>query len=113
MSVKCPSTYIDTSSSLASPVGRRFISNVAEVDAARLKLEYDFYYIKHFSYWLDFVIIIRDFHTILTRFRLPLMIIDAVVLLGGVAMPSAICWWLNAAGNLPRQGPYDDPKGSR
>jgi lipopolysaccharide/colanic/teichoic acid biosynthesis glycosyltransferase len=42
--------------------------NVAAVDAARLKLEYDFYYIKHFSYWLDIIIIIKTFHTILTRF---------------------------------------------
>jgi lipopolysaccharide/colanic/teichoic acid biosynthesis glycosyltransferase len=42
--------------------------NVAEVDAARLKLEYDFYYIKHFSYWLDVVIMIKTIRTILTRF---------------------------------------------
>jgi lipopolysaccharide/colanic/teichoic acid biosynthesis glycosyltransferase len=42
--------------------------NVAEVDAARLKLEYDFYYIKHFSYWLDVVIMIKIIRTILTRF---------------------------------------------
>jgi lipopolysaccharide/colanic/teichoic acid biosynthesis glycosyltransferase len=42
--------------------------NVAEADAARLKLEYDFYYIKHFSYWLDIVIMIKTIRTILTRF---------------------------------------------
>jgi len=42
--------------------------NVAAVDAARLKLEYDFYYIKHFSCWLDIVIVIKTLHTILTRF---------------------------------------------
>jgi len=42
--------------------------NVAAVDAARLKLEYDFYYIKHFSYWLDVVIMIKTIHTILTRY---------------------------------------------
>jgi lipopolysaccharide/colanic/teichoic acid biosynthesis glycosyltransferase len=42
--------------------------NVAAVDAARLKLEYDFYYIKHFSYWLDVVIFIKTIHTILSRF---------------------------------------------
>jgi lipopolysaccharide/colanic/teichoic acid biosynthesis glycosyltransferase len=42
--------------------------NVAAVDAARLKLEYDFYYIKHFSYWLDVVIVIKTLRTILTRF---------------------------------------------
>jgi lipopolysaccharide/colanic/teichoic acid biosynthesis glycosyltransferase len=42
--------------------------NVAAVDAARLKLEYDFYYIKHFSFWLDVVIVIKTLHTLLTRF---------------------------------------------
>jgi lipopolysaccharide/colanic/teichoic acid biosynthesis glycosyltransferase len=42
--------------------------NVAAVGAAQLKLEYDFYYIKHFSYWLDVVIVIKTLHTILTRF---------------------------------------------
>jgi lipopolysaccharide/colanic/teichoic acid biosynthesis glycosyltransferase len=42
--------------------------NVAEIDAARLKLEYDFYYIKHFSHWLDVVIMIKTIRTILTRF---------------------------------------------
>jgi lipopolysaccharide/colanic/teichoic acid biosynthesis glycosyltransferase len=42
--------------------------NVAEVGAARLKLEYDFYYIKHFSYWLDVVIVIKTLRVVLTRF---------------------------------------------
>jgi lipopolysaccharide/colanic/teichoic acid biosynthesis glycosyltransferase len=42
--------------------------NVAEVDAARLKLEYDFYYIKHFSFWLDFVIFIQTIRTMVTGF---------------------------------------------
>jgi lipopolysaccharide/colanic/teichoic acid biosynthesis glycosyltransferase len=42
--------------------------NVAAVDAARLKLEYDFFYIKHFSFWLDAVIVIKTVRTILTRF---------------------------------------------
>jgi lipopolysaccharide/colanic/teichoic acid biosynthesis glycosyltransferase len=40
--------------------------NVAEVDAARLKLEYDFYYIKHFSFWLDAVILIKTVRAIVT-----------------------------------------------
>ena len=31
------------------------------VDAARLKLEYDFYYIKHQSIWLDLVILLKTF----------------------------------------------------
>jgi lipopolysaccharide/colanic/teichoic acid biosynthesis glycosyltransferase len=42
--------------------------NVAAVNAARLKLEYDFYYIKHFSFWLDVIVAIKTFHTILMRF---------------------------------------------
>jgi lipopolysaccharide/colanic/teichoic acid biosynthesis glycosyltransferase len=42
--------------------------NVAAVDAARLKLEYDFFYIKNFSIWLDAVIVIKTLRTIVTRF---------------------------------------------
>jgi lipopolysaccharide/colanic/teichoic acid biosynthesis glycosyltransferase len=42
--------------------------NVAAVDAAREKLEYDFYYIKHFSVWLDAVIVIKTLRTIITCF---------------------------------------------
>jgi lipopolysaccharide/colanic/teichoic acid biosynthesis glycosyltransferase len=42
--------------------------NVAEVDAARLKLEYDFYYIKHFSFWLDAVIALKTVRAIVTCF---------------------------------------------
>jgi lipopolysaccharide/colanic/teichoic acid biosynthesis glycosyltransferase len=42
--------------------------NVAAVDAARLKLEYDFYYIKHFSFWLDAVIVIKTVRAIVTGF---------------------------------------------
>jgi len=42
--------------------------NVAAVDAARLKLEYDFFYIKHFSFWLDAVIAIKTLRTIVTGF---------------------------------------------
>ena len=42
--------------------------NVAEVDAATLKLQYDFYYIKNFSPLLDLLIVIRTIGTILTGF---------------------------------------------
>jgi lipopolysaccharide/colanic/teichoic acid biosynthesis glycosyltransferase len=42
--------------------------NVAAVDAARLKLEYDFYYIKHFSFWLDAVIVLKTVRAIATCF---------------------------------------------
>jgi lipopolysaccharide/colanic/teichoic acid biosynthesis glycosyltransferase len=42
--------------------------NVAEVDAARTKLEYDFYYIKHFSFWLDAVIVLKTLRAIVTGF---------------------------------------------
>lgn len=42
--------------------------NVAEVDAATLKLQYDFYYIKNFSPLLDLLIVVRTIGTILTGF---------------------------------------------
>lgn len=42
--------------------------NVGDVDAAREKLEYDFYYIKYFSVWLDVLIIFKTVQTILSGF---------------------------------------------
>jgi lipopolysaccharide/colanic/teichoic acid biosynthesis glycosyltransferase len=42
--------------------------NVGEVDAAREKLEYDFYYIKYFCIWLDVLIIFKTIHTIWSGF---------------------------------------------
>jgi lipopolysaccharide/colanic/teichoic acid biosynthesis glycosyltransferase len=42
--------------------------NVAEVSAATSKLHYDFYYIKHFSPWLDLLIIIKTIRTVITGF---------------------------------------------
>ena len=42
--------------------------NVAEVEAATGKLHYDFYYIKHFSPWLDVLITAKTIRTILTGF---------------------------------------------
>lgn len=42
--------------------------NVAEIDAARVKLEYDFFYIKHLSFWLDIVIVVKTIRTVLTGF---------------------------------------------
>jgi lipopolysaccharide/colanic/teichoic acid biosynthesis glycosyltransferase len=40
----------------------------AEVDGMNIKLEYDFYYIKHFSLWLDILITFKTFKTIFTGF---------------------------------------------
>lgn len=40
----------------------------AEVDGMNVKLEYDFYYIKHFSFWLDLLITFKTIRTILTGF---------------------------------------------
>ncbi len=40
----------------------------AEVDGMKVKLEYDFYYIKNFSFWLDLLITIKTVKTILTGF---------------------------------------------
>jgi lipopolysaccharide/colanic/teichoic acid biosynthesis glycosyltransferase len=42
--------------------------NVAKVDAATVKLQYDFFYIKNFSPWLDLLIFVRTLRTIATGF---------------------------------------------
>ena len=42
--------------------------NVAEVHAARRKLEYDFYYIKNVSILLDVIIVIKTIRTVFTGF---------------------------------------------
>ena len=42
--------------------------NVALEEAARRKLEFDFYYIRHFSTWLDFLIALMTVRTIVTGF---------------------------------------------
>lgn len=42
--------------------------NVALTDAVSVKLEYDFYYLKNFSIWLDFLIMLMTIRTILTGF---------------------------------------------
>lgn len=42
--------------------------NVAEIDAATEKLQYDFYYIKHFSPWLDLLVVLKTIRTVATGF---------------------------------------------
>jgi lipopolysaccharide/colanic/teichoic acid biosynthesis glycosyltransferase len=42
--------------------------HVAEVDEVYVKLQYDFYYIKYFSPWLDLLILLRTIKTVLTGF---------------------------------------------
>ena len=42
--------------------------HVAEVEDVRGKLQYDFYYIKYFSPWLDLLIVFRTIKTVLTGF---------------------------------------------
>jgi lipopolysaccharide/colanic/teichoic acid biosynthesis glycosyltransferase len=42
--------------------------NVAKIEAATGKLHYDFFYIKNFSPWLDFLISARTVRIILTGF---------------------------------------------
>jgi lipopolysaccharide/colanic/teichoic acid biosynthesis glycosyltransferase len=42
--------------------------NVAKIDAATIKLQFDFYYIKHFSPWLDILIVLKTVQTILSGF---------------------------------------------
>ncbi|MBS7836982.1 sugar transferase [Wohlfahrtiimonas chitiniclastica] len=40
----------------------------AEVEGMTTKLQYDFYYIKHFSFWLDVLIVFKTIKTMLTGF---------------------------------------------
>lgn len=42
--------------------------HVADVDDVHRKLQYDFYYIKYFSPWLDLLIVFRTIKTVLTGF---------------------------------------------
>ena len=42
--------------------------HVADVDEVHEKLQYDFYYIKYFSPWLDVLILFRTIKTMLTGF---------------------------------------------
>jgi lipopolysaccharide/colanic/teichoic acid biosynthesis glycosyltransferase len=42
--------------------------NVDDLDAARVKLEYDFYYIRHFSPSLDFLIVLKTLSTVVSGF---------------------------------------------
>jgi lipopolysaccharide/colanic/teichoic acid biosynthesis glycosyltransferase len=42
--------------------------HVAEVDEVNRKLQYDFYYIKYFSPWLDLLILVRTIKTMLSGF---------------------------------------------
>jgi lipopolysaccharide/colanic/teichoic acid biosynthesis glycosyltransferase len=37
-------------------------------DETRIKIEHDFYYIKHFSLWVDLLIVLRTLRVILTGF---------------------------------------------
>lgn len=40
----------------------------ADADDTRVKIEHDFYYIKHFSLWLDILIVVKTIRTIFTGF---------------------------------------------
>jgi lipopolysaccharide/colanic/teichoic acid biosynthesis glycosyltransferase len=42
--------------------------HVADIEEIRLKLQYDFYYIKYFSLWLDVLILFRTIKTVFTGF---------------------------------------------
>ena len=38
----------------------------AEVEGMIRKLEYDFFYIKHFSFWLDLLVVIRTIKIVIS-----------------------------------------------
>lgn len=40
----------------------------ADADDTRVKIEHDFYYIKHFSLWLDILIVVKTIKTVMTGF---------------------------------------------
>lgn len=40
----------------------------ADADETQVKVEYDFYYIKHFSFWLDILIVFKTIRTMITGF---------------------------------------------
>ena len=42
--------------------------NVAQIDAASVKLQYDFFYIKYCSLWLDVLIFLMTIRTVVTGF---------------------------------------------
>jgi len=42
--------------------------HVANIDEVRSKLHYDFYYIKHYSPWIDLLIVVRTIRTMITGF---------------------------------------------
>lgn len=42
--------------------------HVADVEQVREKLNFDFYYIKNFSLWVDFIVVVRTVRTMLTGF---------------------------------------------
>ena len=44
------------------------VVHVASVDEVHAKLQYDFYYIKYFSAWLDILITFRTIRTMLSGF---------------------------------------------
>ena len=42
--------------------------HVANIEDIRLKLQYDLYYIKYYSFWLDVLIVFRTIRTMVTGF---------------------------------------------
>ena len=42
--------------------------HVADVVDVNEKLQYDFYYIKHLSYWIDMIIVLRTVKVVLSGF---------------------------------------------
>ena len=51
--------------SLNAASGTGLFNRIATIEDIDVKLQYDFFYIKYFSFWLDVLIVMRTIHTIL------------------------------------------------
>ena len=68
MSASCPYTYRHIVRPGITGWAQVNQGHVAELNDVHIKLHYDFYYIKHFSAWLDILIMLRTVGTMLTGF---------------------------------------------
>lgn len=63
-----PPIGFDAGEKQDEPVAQVNQGHVATLEDSGIKLQYDFYYIKYFSYRLDVLIVMRTIHTSATGF---------------------------------------------